>query len=324
MQAKHEGEMKKPELQDFGITTWEYALYSRKGGADEGVLDFSHVLATIICIIFVPVAVLVVFFANIDWEFLGLLILPPVWFLLYGVAFGIALAIVRLIAAFKRQRLLKGPVISRIKLYEEATAAYRVKQQRAWDAQRDAERQRREAEKARKSALRSQQRKREQYWKSLGGIEFEQELGKLYRARGYRVEWTPTSGDQGIDIILKRNGKTAIVQCKAQKRPASPAVVRELFGSMVAFGADNAILACTGGFTDGVRKFARDKPIELISASHIARMAEASVDKTQAMVESPPVCPKHGCGRAMVLRNGRRGRFWGCPGYPTCRGTRNL
>lgn len=38
-------------------------------------------------------------------------------------------------------------------------------------------------------------------------------------------------------------------------------------------------------------------------------------------------CPK--CGSAMVMRLARRGRnrgkpFWGCSGYPTCQGTRNV
>jgi restriction system protein len=37
-----------------------------------------------------------------------------------------------------------------------------------------------------------------------------------------------------------------------------------------------------------------------------------------------PACPK--CGKAMVLRTARKGpragsRFWGCPGYPDCKGT---
>ena len=40
-----------------------------------------------------------------------------------------------------------------------------------------------------------------------------------------------------------------------------------------------------------------------------------------------PHCPK--CDRPMVLRKARKGKsvgkeFWGCPGYPKCRGVRNL
>jgi ssDNA-binding Zn-finger/Zn-ribbon topoisomerase 1 len=33
------------------------------------------------------------------------------------------------------------------------------------------------------------------------------------------------------------------------------------------------------------------------------------------------LCPK--CGKRMVPRNSKHGKFWGCPDYPTCNGTRN-
>ena len=34
-----------------------------------------------------------------------------------------------------------------------------------------------------------------------------------------------------------------------------------------------------------------------------------------------PTCPK--CGAVMVLRNGKRGKFYGCPNFPKCTGTRD-
>ena len=33
-------------------------------------------------------------------------------------------------------------------------------------------------------------------------------------------------------------------------------------------------------------------------------------------------CPE--CGKEMVIRTGRHGRFWGCTGYPQCRSTANI
>ena len=46
---------------------------------------------------------------------------------------------------------------------------------------------------------------------------------------------------------------------------------------LVAFpgGADNAILACTGGFTQGVYEFVRDQPIELIDDSDLVALSES-------------------------------------------------
>ena len=170
--------------------------------------------------------------------------------------------------------MLASPVASQIKLYEDALAAYQ-------EAEREAERQQREAERARwrlrrhsEEAERTRRRKLHDYWMSLDGDEFEQELGTLYRYLGYRVESTPSSGDQGVDLILRKNGKTTVVQCKSHQAPVGPAVARELLGSLVASGADNAILACTGGFTRGVKEFVRGKRIALVlrfRPSHIGR-----------------------------------------------------
>lgn len=40
------------------------------------------------------------------------------------------------------------------------------------------------------------------------------------------------------------------------------------------------------------------------------------------MILAPRTCPL--CGRAMRLRTGRYGPFYGCVDYPGCRGTRQV
>lgn len=54
------------------------------------------------------------------------------------------------------------------------------------------------------------------------------------------------------------------------------------------------------------------------------RLAERSRKKAAGVAEQVPDCPK--CGKQMVLRTSRNGdksgsQFWGCTGYPECRGT---
>ena len=114
----------------------------------------------------------------------------------------------------------------------------------------------------------------EQYWKSLSGLEFESDLADLYRKLGYFVRTTPKSGDEGIDLILDNNKETIIVQCKAHKKPIGVVVARELYGVMIDYGANSAILASTGGFTRGVRQFVVNKPIKLVSISQLIKMTE--------------------------------------------------
>ena len=318
---------KKPDPQDFGITPEEYALYRSNGTSS--YLDPSCLTSLLIPLVTFLVIVSIVFIVTRD---LGVA-LP------WGIGGGIFLLWATIIVTqlvdstivrFKRSRLLASPVAAQIKLYEEAQTAYRVIQEEterarreAEQAQREAERVRREAERAQWKAERARRRKLSDHWMSLGGPEFERELGTLYRHLGYRVESTPSSGDGGIDLVLRKNGKTTVVQCKSHQAPVGPAIARELLGSLVASGADDAILACTGGFTQGVRKFVRGKPITLISASELAALGESVEDRTQDRASGPPGCPVPGCGKTMVSRMGKYGRFWGCPEYPKCRGTRD-
>ncbi len=118
------------------------------------------------------------------------------------------------------------------------------------------------------------EKKLTEHWMSLSGLQFERELAALYLKLGYDVQLTPTSGDEGIDLFLKKDNKTTIVQCKSYSQPVGPAAARELYGSLIASEADAAILACTSGFTKGVYEFVRGKPIELVSSPEIISMSE--------------------------------------------------
>ena len=228
------------------------------------------------------------------------------------------------IGKFKRSRLLATPVATAIERYEKALATYWAEEPQRREAKRRAE----QAEKARREVEIARRTKLVEHWMSLGGLEFEHEMAALCRRLGYTVQSTPTSGDQGIDLILRKDGRTTIVQCKSYQAPTGPAIVREIFGAMVAFGAANAIVACTGGFTRGAKKFARGKPIILLSARELVQLAEDIDGKTIYTVNSPPTRPTHpacpDCLKTMVLRKGSRGEFWSCPNYPRCYGTREV
>jgi len=113
------------------------------------------------------------------------------------------------------------------------------------------------------------------YWKSLKGTKFERALARLYSDMNYSVQNTKGSSDEGVDLILSKDKKKTVVQCKGHKKPIGVGAVRELYGAMMHFGAESAVLACPAGFTNGVRKFVIGKPIQLLSVKELVEMAES-------------------------------------------------
>ena len=102
--------------------------------------------------------------------------------------------------------------------------------------------------------------KERQWWWTLDGWQFEQEVANVFRMNGYNAKVTKGSGDGGVDIILKKDGKTSIVQCKHYQSPVPPEPIRALWGCKDDFNADEVILVASSGITDMGARFVQNKP----------------------------------------------------------------
>jgi restriction system protein len=109
-----------------------------------------------------------------------------------------------------------------------------------------------------------------------------------------------------------------------------------VFGLVAVECAAGGVLITSGRFTIEAEASARGKPLDLIDGPRLLALirlvqnGQSAVPTTASTPEKaddaavPPICPA--CGRRMVLRISKRGsnaghRFWGCSGYPGCRGT---
>ena len=102
--------------------------------------------------------------------------------------------------------------------------------------------------------------------RELSWQEFETLIGEAFRRQGYSVtEHGGAAPDGGIDLILMKDVRKTVVQCKRwQTRQVGVTLVRELYGVMTAEGASEAILVTCGEYTEDAAKFAAGKPIRLI------------------------------------------------------------
>jgi restriction system protein len=176
--------------------------------------------------------------------------------------------------------------------------------------------------------------------RAMSWREFEMLVGEAFRRQGYAIQETGLGGaDGGIDLVLRKDGKTTLVQCKQWKtQRVDVKVVREMFGLLTHHGAAAVKIVAVGDYTADAQRFAQGKAIELIHGEALLAMvhsvqtpiasrpvmptktsfAATSAERSQA---TKPVCAK--CGNEMVLRSNRQTKdaFWGCTNYPKCRST---
>ncbi len=172
--------------------------------------------------------------------------------------------------------------------------------------------------------------------------QFERLVGEGFRRQGYRVEETGGGGaDGGVDLVLIKSGEKYLVQCKQWRAfRVGVEIVRELYGVMAAKGAAGGFVVTSGRFTEEARKFAEGRNVQLIDGPRLrARMKQVGEAGQQKAVEpsgdpslpgpsaTAPSCPI--CSKRMIRRAAKRGAhagspFWGCSGYPACRGTRSI
>lgn len=124
-----------------------------------------------------------------------------------------------------------------------------------------------------------QEKLKKDFWYSLSGHEFEHEVAKLFIQFGFRVEVTKGSDDKGVDINIWDKNKYIVVQCKAHKKKLSPAISRELYGTMISHNASEAYLVTLEGVSDKSKEFILDKPIKVFDVDNLVLMQEEMINK---------------------------------------------
>ena len=100
-------------------------------------------------------------------------------------------------------------------------------------------------------------RNRAQRCLRLTGFEFEEYMAQVLRDNGFRhVEVTVECGDQGVDILAVRGGKTYAIQCKNYAGAVGNAAVQEAYAGAEYYGCDIPVVVCPTDFTIPARELA--------------------------------------------------------------------
>lgn len=168
--------------------------------------------------------------------------------------------------------------------------------------------------------------------------QFEVLVGEIFRRAGYTVEISAAAAQgDSIDLTLRRDAETILVQCKHWKTSrVTEREVREFYGTMTGNGAPRGIFVTAGSFSRDAREFAEGKGIDLMdraaleeSAAAVARPGENFCGITDWVEEFAanarifdPECPI--CQSTMVIRHNRASGapYWSCRNHPRCPGRR--
>lgn len=162
----------------------------------------------------------------------------------------------------------------------------------------------------------------EEALQAIDWYQFEKICARLLELDGWQLERRGGANpDGGADLVARRAGDIAVVQCKHWKNYLiTPKVLRELLGTKVSrsFAANRCILYSLSDCTSAAQEFARENNVEVFSRREIARQIDRhGLDQFKELNRpGEKCCPR--CDAPMVLR--AKYGFWGCTRYPACTG----
>jgi len=110
--------------------------------------------------------------------------------------------------------------------------------------------------------------------------EFEEYTADLLLVLGHkRITLTPSTGDEGIDVLSEYNGKKIAVQCKKHRGMIGSPDIQKFVGAMAHAEVDSGMFITTGIFSIHAEKFASRHPIDLIDKIGLAELIEEAKNK---------------------------------------------
>jgi restriction system protein len=137
--------------------------------------------------------------------------------------------------------------------------------------------------------------------------EFEDVVAKMYRKLGYEATQTPYSNDRGKDIILKKDGKKYLVECKKYNftNTIGRESLQKFFAAIIEEKAEKGFFVSTSDFKSTAIQYAKDiAKIELINGDKLTLMMRDSYPENYNSNVVKVMCEECGDIVEFIFRNG--------------------
>ena len=113
----------------------------------------------------------------------------------------------------------------------------------------------------------------------MKGAQFEAFMKEVYTLLGYSVEQTKLSGDQGIDLIIKRFFKKTGIQLKRYSGKVGNSAVQEAVAGKKYYKLDKVCVLTTSTFTQSAKDLAKANGVELLDRDDLKKLLEKAKKK---------------------------------------------
>lgn len=115
-------------------------------------------------------------------------------------------------------------------------------------------------------------------WRLLRATEWEHFLKLVFTELGYQVELTGMSGDQGVDLVLKRGGRKIAVQAKGYAGNVPNSSVQQAYAGQGFYECHACAVVTNSRFTDSAQELAAKLGCVLIDEQRLVRMMNHQLD----------------------------------------------
>ena len=101
------------------------------------------------------------------------------------------------------------------------------------------------------------------------GIDYENYVEAILKEDNFIVNRTPTTGDQGVDLIANKNNIRIAIQCKYYSKPVGNKAVQEVIAGKDYYECEYACVVSNNTFTPAAKKLASVSNILLLNEDNI-------------------------------------------------------
>ena len=112
------------------------------------------------------------------------------------------------------------------------------------------------------------------YNEDMDGIEYEHYCAKILNKSGWEAKVTTASGDQGVDVVAKKNHIVVAIQCKKYSSPVGNKAVQEINAGKGFINANKAIVVSNASYTPSAKELANKLEVGLFHHADLTRLIE--------------------------------------------------